>query len=248
MTETQLWPVVWTLASMTLAVLAILFVSPALLARLHASLGGRLAVPLLRLLYFIGLPYAALLTGSLAPIDLGLTGAGGAVLGWDVAAWLRGLSLTLTVGVLVALPVGLASWQIARAGHSAALGADDRSAGVVLIEALYAEVHWGFYRAAPLVLLENVSTAALIGMVLVGVEWSVELIRNGLSRAPEDRQRWLRRVLLLAASATLFVLTRNLWLLIGLHLVLELIWKAWLGRLVHHPIGTVATPLDPRLQ
>jgi len=248
MTETQLWPVVWTLASMTLAVLAILFVSPALLARLHASLGGRLAVPLLRLLYFIGLPYAALLTGSLAPIDLGLTGAGGAVLGWDVAAWLRGLSLTLTVGMLVVLPIGLASWQIARAGHGAGLGADDRSVGVVLIEALYAEVHWGFYRAAPLVLLENVSTAALIGMVLVGVEWSVELIRNGLSRAPEDRQRWLRRVLLLAASATLFVLTRNLWLLIGLHLVLDLIWKAWLGRLVHHPIGTVATPLDPRLQ
>jgi hypothetical protein len=248
MTETQLWPVVWTLASMTLAVLAILFVSPALMARLHSSLGGRLAVPLLRLLYFIGLPYAALLTGSLAPIDLGLTGAGGAVLGWDVAAWLRGLSLTLTVGVLVVLPVGLASWQIARAGHGAALGADDRSVGVILIEALYAEVHWAFYRAAPLVLMENVYTAALIGMALVGVEWSVELIRNGLSRAPEDRQRWLRRVLLLAVSATLFVLTRNLWLLIGLHLVLELIWKAWLGRLVHHPIETAATPIEPRLQ
>ena len=122
MTETQLWPVVWTLASMTLAVLAILFVSPALLARLHSSLAGRLAVPLLRLLYFIGLPYAALLTASLAPIDLGLTGAGGAVLGWDVAAWLRGLSLTLTVGVLVVLPVGLAGWQIARGGTWRSVG------------------------------------------------------------------------------------------------------------------------------
>jgi hypothetical protein len=231
---------------MTLAVLAILFISPALLTRLHSSLAGRLGVPLLRLLYFIGLPYAALLTGSLAPIDLGLTGAGGAVLGWDVAAWLRGLSLTLTVGVFVVLPIGLASWQIARAGHWGALGVDRRSVGVVLIEALYAEIHWAFYRAAPLVLLENVYPAALIGMVLVGVEWSVELIRNGLSRAPEDRQRWLRRVLLLAVSATLFVLTRNLWLLIGLRLVLELIWKAWLGRLAHHPIETAATPIDPR--
>ena len=245
MTETQLLPVVWTLASMALAVLAILFVSPALLARLHTSLAGRLAVPLLRLLYFIGLPYAALLTGSLAPIDLGLTGAGGVVLGWDVAAWLHGLSTTLTVGLVVLLPIGLASWQIARAGHGAALGTDDRSVGVVLIEALYAEVHWAFYRAAPLILLENVYTAALIGLALVGIEWSVELIRNGLSRAPEDRQRWLRRVLLLAVSATLFVLTRNLWLLIGLHLMLELIWKAWLGRLVHHPIETAATPIDP---
>ena len=244
MTETQLWPVVWTLASMTLAVLAMLFFSPALLARLHASLAGRLVVPLLRLGYFIGLPYAALLTGSLAPIDLGLTGAGGAVLGWDVATWLRGLSTALTIGLIVVLPVGLANWQIARAGHDAALGADDRSVGAILIEALYAEVHWAFYRAAPLILLENVYLAALIGMGLVGVEWGVELIRKGVGRAPEDRQRWLRRVLLLAVSATLFVLTRNLWLLIGLHLVLELIWKAWLSRLVHHPIETAVTPID----
>lgn len=247
MNETQLLPVVWTLASMTLAVLVILFVSPSLLARLHASLGGRLVGQLLRLLYFIGLPYAALLTGSLAPIDLGLTGAGGALLGWDVAAWLRGLSTTLTIGIIVVLPIGLASWQIARAIlRGAALGVDDRSVGAVLVEALYAEIHWALYRTAPLILLENAYAAALIGMMLVGVEWSVELIRNGVSRAPEDRQRWLRRILLLAVSATLFVLTRNLWLLISLHLVTELIWKAWLGRLGHHPIETATTPIDPR--
>jgi hypothetical protein len=246
MNETQLLPVVWSLASITVAVLVILFVSPALLARLHASLGGRLAVQLLRLLYFIGWPYAALLTGSLAPIDLGLTGAGGAVLGWDVADWLRGLSLTLTVGLIVVLPIGLASGQMKRALREAPLGADDRSVGVVLVDALYAEVHWAFYRTAPLILLENVYVAALIGMALVSMEWSVELIRNGLSPAPEERQRWLRRILLLAVSATLFVLTRNLWLLLGLHLALELIWKAWLGRLVHHPIETVAPPIDPR--
>jgi hypothetical protein len=227
-------------------VLVILFVSPALLTRLHATLGGRLAVQLLRLLYFIGLPYAALLTGSLAPIDLGLTGAGGAVLGWDVAAWLRGLNLALTCGLIVVLPVGLASWQMTRARRATPLGADDRSVGVVLVDALYAEVHWALYRTAPLILMENVYAAALIGMALVGMEWSVELIRNGLSHAPEERQRWLRRLLLLAVSATLFVLTRNLWLLIGLQLALELIWKAWLGRLAHPPGDSVAAPIESR--
>jgi hypothetical protein len=237
MNETQLWPVVWTLASLTLAVLVILFVSPALLARLHASLGGRLTVQLLRLAYFIGLPYAALLTGSLAPIDLGLTGTGGTLLGWDVAVWLRSLSVTLTVGLLVLLPNGLASWQLARSASGGALDADDRSAGGLVVEAIYAEIHWAFYRTAPLILLENVYVAALIGLGLIGLEWSVELIRNGLGRAPEERQRWLRRVVLLAVSATLFVLTQNLWLLIALHLVLELTWKAWLGRLVHRSIG-----------
>lgn len=246
MNETQLLPVVWTLASMTVAVLAILFVSPALLARLHVSLGGQLAVQLLRLVYFIGLPYAALLTGSLAPIDLGLTGAGGTLLGWDMAAWLHGLSTTLTIGFVVTLPIVLVSRQIARSAHSVSLGADDRSAGAILVEAIYSEVHWAFYRTAPLILLDNVYVAALTGMLLVGMEWSVDLIRNGLSRAPENRQHWLRRILLLAASATLFVLTQNLWLMMGLHLVTELTWKVWLARLARPPVASVAAQLDPR--
>ncbi len=234
MSETQLLPVVWTLISMTLAVLTMLFVSPALLARLHATLAGRIAVPVLRLLYFIGLPYLALLMGSLAPIDLGLAGSGSGFLGWEAAAWLHGLSITLMVGLLVGLPVGLANGQIARRGVP--VSADDRSAGAVLLEGLYAEVHWAFYRAAPLILLGDAYAAAVIGLLLVGVEWSVELIHSGLG----DRPHWLRRVLLLAASATLFVLTRNLWLLLVLHFALELIWKAWLGQLARHPIDPQA--------
>jgi len=144
------------------------------------------------------------------------------------------------------LPIGLASWQIARSAHRVALGADDRSAGTILVEAIYSEVHWAFYRAAPLILLENVYAAALIGMLLVGMEWSVDLIRNGLSSAPENRQRWLRRVLLLALSATLFVLTQNLWLMIGLHLMTELVWKVWLARLTRSSSAPVAAQLDPR--
>ena len=58
MTETQLLPVVWTLASMTVAVLAILIVAPAQLDRWRATTGGRLLEQLLRLIYFIGEPYA----------------------------------------------------------------------------------------------------------------------------------------------------------------------------------------------
>jgi len=42
MTATQLLPVVWTLASMTVAVLAILLVSPTQLDRWRATTGGRL--------------------------------------------------------------------------------------------------------------------------------------------------------------------------------------------------------------
>jgi hypothetical protein len=243
MTETQLLPVFWTLASMTVAVLTTLFVSPAQLGRLRATPGGRLVEPLLRLVYFLGVPYAALLTGSIATIDMGLTGAGGSILGWSPAAWLHGLSTALMLGVIVLLPIGVASRQVARAGRP--LGVDDRSAGAVIVEAIYAEIHWAFYRAAPLILLGDIYGAVLFGALLVGVEWLVELIRNGLSPLPEERQRWLRRGVLLALSAALFALTRNVWLVIGLHAVLELLWKVWLRHLAPWALEPERAPLEP---
>ncbi len=243
MTEAQLLPVIWTLASMTVAVLAILFVGPAPLGRLRATPGGRLVEPLLRLVYFLGVPYAALLTGSIATTDMGLTGANGSILGWSPAEWLHGLSTALTLGVIVLLPIGVASRQIARAGLL--LGADDRSAGAVIVESVFSEIHWAFYRAAPLILLGDVYGAVLFGVLLVGVEWLVELVRNGLSPLPEERQRWLRRGVLLALSAALFALTGNVWLAIGLHAVLELLWKVWLRHLVPHPIEPQRAPLGP---
>lgn len=241
MTEAQLLPVLWTLASMTVAVLAILFVGAAQRERLRASIGGRLLEQFLRLIYFVGVPYAALLTGSIASIDMGLTGAGGSILGWSPAEWLHGLSTALTLGAIVLFPIGLASRQIARAGQP--LGIDNRSAGAVIVDAIYAEIHWAFYRAAPLILLGNVYTAVLFGAALVGVEWIVVLIRNGLSSSPEERQAWLRRGVLLALSAALFVLTQNVWLAIVLHSALELLWKVWLRRLVPRPIEPARAPI-----
>jgi hypothetical protein len=226
---------------MTAAVLAILLVGPAQLNRLRAIPGGRLLEQLLRLAYFVGVPYAALLTGSIASIDMGLTGAGGSILGWSPAEWLRGLSTALTLGAIVLLPIGLASRQIARAGQL--LGTDDRSAGAVIVDAIYAEIHWAFYRAAPLILLADVYAAVIFGALLVGVEWIVVLIRNGLSPAPEERQKWLRRGALLALSATLFALTQNVWLAILAHMVLELAWKAWLRRLAPGPISPLRPPI-----
>jgi len=147
------------------------------------------------------------------------------------------------LGVIVLLPIGAASRQVARARRP--LGADDRSAGMVIVEAIYSEIHWAFYRAAPLILLGDVYAAVLFGALLVGVEWLVELIRNGLSPLPEERQRWLRRGVLLALSAALFALTRNVWLAIGLHAVLELLWKVWLRRLAPHSIELERPPIEP---
>ena len=145
--------------------------------------------------------------------------------------------------MIVLLPIGAASRQVARAGRP--LGVDARSAGAVIVDAVCSEIHWAFYRAAPLILLGDVYAAVLFGALLVGVEWLVELIRNGLSPLPEERQRWLRHGVLLALSAALFALTRNVWLAIGLHAVLELLWKAWLRHLAPRSIEPARAPLEP---
>jgi hypothetical protein len=125
------------------------------------------------------------------------------------------------------------------------LDLDNRSVGAVIVDAIYAEIHWAFYRAAPLILLGDVYAAVLFGVLLVGVEWIVALIRSGLNLSPEERQSWLRRGVLLALSAALFALTQNVWLAIVLHAALELLWHVWLRRLVPHPIGPTRLPLEP---
>lgn len=245
MTEAQLLPVIWTLASMTAAVLATLLISPARLSQLRLSLGGRFLEQFFRLLYFVGLPYAALLTRAISPIDMGLSGASGPILGWTAAEWLHGLGNTLLVGVLALLPLSWASWQIAKAGLP--LKADDRTAGAVMVDAIYSEVHWAFYRAAPLILLSEVYGAMLVGALLVATEWLVVLVRNGLSNSVEERQTWLRRSAFLALSATLFILTRNAWLIIGFHVVSEVVLKGWLAKVgrIPGPARETSLPAPP---
>jgi hypothetical protein len=229
MTDVQLLPVIWVLASMVIAVLTTLAFSPARAEHFRATTGGRLIESVAKLLYYVGLPYAALLVKSLSPIDLGLVGNTGTLLGWASVDWLRQINTWVILLVLALIPIGLAARSMARAGQP--LGVDERSTGAMMIDAAYAEIHWAFYRAAPLIILGEVYWATLIGLGLVGVEVLVGLVRNGLSARPEERQSWLGQMLLLAVSATLFILTRNTWLAVTLHIVIELALKGWSMRL-----------------
>jgi hypothetical protein len=233
MTDAKLLPIIWTLVSLIIAVLVTLIFDHARADRFRSTFAGRFAEQLARLIYFIGLPYAALLTQSISAVNLGFMGTGGSIdasiLGWTSADWLRSLNVWLTLGLIALIPIGLAARQMARAGSP--LGVDARSTGSIIIDSVYAEVHWTFYRTAPMILLSNAYWATLIGVILIGLEWIVSLVRNGLGSQPEDRQSWIGQILLLALSAALFILTRNVWLIIGLHVVIELALKVWTRRL-----------------
>jgi len=248
-TDTQLLPVIWVLGSMVIGVLVTLLISAAQAERFRLTTGGRIGAQLGRLAYYIGIPYAALLAKSLAPIDLGLAGNSGPILGWSSVDWLKQLNDVLIIGVVVLIPIGLTARQMARARMP--LGVDERSTGAILIDAAYAEVHWAFYRAAPFVILNDVFLATLMGLGLVGVEVLVSILRNGLGTLPEERQSWIGRALFMAMSATLFILTHNLWLALALHIVIELALKVWSTRLArlagfHTSIErqTTGTPLE----
>ena len=229
MSDAKLLPVIWTLASMVVAVLTTLLFSPARAAYFRLTPGGQVAEQLGRLVYFVSVPYAALLTQAMSPVDLGLSGVGGSILGWSSADWLRGFSVWSALGLLALAAIGMAARQMARAG--APLGVDARLTGTIMIDAAYAEIHWAFYRAAPLIVLGDVYWGALTGLALVGVEIAVTIARNGIGPQPEDAQSWIGQILLLAMSATFFILTRNVWLAIALHIAVELALKAWASRL-----------------
>jgi hypothetical protein len=212
-----------------LAVLVTLAFSPARAAHFRLTPGGRLSERGGRLVYYVGLPYIALLTQSLSPPDLGLAGNSGPIVGWSSVDWLRHLSTAFVVGVLALVPIVLAARQLARTVQP--LGVDKRSTGAILIEAAYAEIHWAFYRAAPLIILGDVYWATVIGLGLIGVEVLVTLVRNGPGTQPEEYQAWLGQALLLTMSATVFIATRNVWLALLLHIVVELAIKLGAARL-----------------
>jgi hypothetical protein len=234
-TDTQLLPVIWVLASMVIAVLVTLAFSPARAAYFRLTAGGRVAEQVGRLVYFVGLPYAALLAKSLSPIDLGMAGNTGPILGWSSVDWLNQLNNALVIGLFALIPIGLAARQMARGGQP--LGVDVRSTGATLLDAAYAEIHWAFYRAAPYIILRDVYAATLLGLGLVSVELLVALVRNGPGQRSEDRQSWLGQALLLAMSATVFIITRNVWLALVLHLVFELAIRLWSTRLADRALG-----------
>ena len=140
---------------------------------------------------------------------------------------------------LVALVLLLVAWGLAgrsaagapaRQGAPRRLGFRPRPWWLSLIEVLYLEVHWAFYRGASIVLLEEIYRGVFIGLGLVYLEWALNPFwRRGWRSDGVAADQWLRAALALVA-ALVFLSTRNLWLCFGVHLLLEPVIRR-LGRL-----------------
>jgi len=186
-----------------------------------------------RFLFFLGIPYLALggwprppFSGLLSRQDLGLAGFEPA---WPAIRWLGAVGAGLGLGVAAGLILLLAWLHANRPAGAGRLRFPPRPWWALLLDGLYLQVHWAFYRGALAVVLDDPHTAAFLGLGLITLEWGLNPFWREGWRAPLGAgRRWLRAALALV-TAVIFLLTRNLWVCLGVHWLLELLF-ARLGR------------------
>ena len=92
---------------------------------------------------------------------------------------------------------------------------------ILLREVIYLETHWAFYRSAAILLLDNHYAGVFLGFLLVTLEWSINPAwRTDLGlqgRSVSILVRWVMAFVM----TIIFLLIRNLWLLVPIHWGIE---------------------------
>jgi hypothetical protein len=194
----------------------------------------------LRLLYYVGLPFAALLFGrdavtarflGLQPFEIPTAGQANAsdIISQNWLNWARDAGWAVGAGAAL-----FAFTLVARGAYRRALAAadfrethttDPEPVWAHLREAAYLEVHWAFYRNAPLIALRSDAGSPYwgtwIGLGVVAIEAVLDPAWRQTLSIPERASENLGRVSLAVLSAVLFWKTQNLWLAIALHFVIS---------------------------
>jgi hypothetical protein len=179
---------------------ALTLAAPVAARPLQRRLGPRLAVWQgelefwARAAYGILPLYGAWITGAVLAYDCGLSG-------FSLADWLTNIGLCAVL--LGALGLGLRSPRVA-ANLRTWFSPDGSWLG------LFDEPRWAFYRGAAAVPFPAPVAAQTVGLILGGLEW---LLRGGRPSRSTPPLVWAGLVRL-GASAALFALTRNLWLIL----------------------------------
>ena len=103
-------------------------------------------------------------------------------------------------------------------------------------EGIYAEIHWAFYRAAPLVFIADPYWASLAGAGLVIVEWLLDPAWwEGMADGPQ-REALLMQMGWLALSTAVFIMAHNVWPMLLLHIVLAWAVGRWVTLLASRKV------------
>ncbi len=183
----------------------------------------------LRLLYYVGLPFAALLWGrdalvarlfGLQRLVLPVPGGGqhSDLLSTNWLNWLEDLGWAAALGLGSWGLLSLAAWARRRALSS--LGEDDagraRPSWRTVREAIYHEIHWAFYRNAPIVAF-GLYWGVWMGLAAVAAEALANPMWRQRMSNPKQASSLLLRASMAVVSSLLFLQTQNLWLTMVVH-------------------------------
>ncbi|MCL4487525.1 MAG: hypothetical protein M1570_05290 [Chloroflexi bacterium] len=185
----------------------------------------------LRWLYYIGTPYTTLILGYNTVRALGVWN-----LDWfDSLAWMAAIGLGATF-VLTWV------WRpYARTEHVAAVDESKWNWARHIIELIYQQAHWAFYRSGPILWLGDVYWGSFLGLGLSLLEgWSNPNVRSSLrDTARADAPLWTGSIAII--TTVLFIYTQNLYYCLAIHLFLDQGLRVVIG----FPRATAAEPAPP---
>lgn len=179
----------------------------------------------IRLIYYLGIPFMAAINGLLAADLLGISGtdwvpADTGVQGFLWEDWVRGLGLVL-LAVLAMRGAWFAGCLVARRiGRTPVMPDVPRPIWQRLLNVLYDQIHWAFYRSGPILWLDDLYGGTWAGLALVLLAAAFNPAHRWALKGPETAGPLLLRLGAAWSSALLFVATQNLWLTIAAHLIL----------------------------
>ena len=211
-------------------------------------------VSVLRFVYYIGLPYIALILGVVPGRYLGLVGldrleAGNSLPGSEsgllmqlrdylslvVLSWLPDLGTVAGLAVITLLFLGVvwAGYAYFRRTVITGLGMSPLSlkgaSRFVAIQVVYQAVHWSSYRSAVWLLTDDLYLGVVGGVILVSLEWVLDPGWLERIRHPQRGEVLLVDASVLVATSVMFFFVPNLWLLLPVHGLLATVGRRLLA-------------------
>ena len=218
-----------------------------------AKLKNKTFETILGAIYFLGLPYLALVTGLLPARFFGLKGL-------DT---IHKVELNIFVSILTQIGNVLLTW-IPDFGPTASMTAllggfyliclflylhiikTQKTSSISniynsKIEILFDVIHWSFYRAIVWLIFNDLYLAVIGGGFLNSIEYILSSRLGKVSNALQ--QRYIFRVALGIITAVIFLFAPNLWLIFVVHLILTISTKAILNYYQHFLVPSITKPL-----
>ncbi len=172
-----------------------------------------------RWLYYLGLPYAALMVGYDTVRALGV---------WNLD-W---LGSAIPASILAIGSVALALWiwrPYAQIQHPHAVDESRWNWARHAVESLYQQAHWSFYRSGPILWVGDVYWGSFLGLGLAYIEgWANPNVRAGVREVTRaDAPLWTGTLAVI--TTVIFVYTQNLWYCLAVHLLLDLGFRGLIG-------------------